>query len=76
MTDVLKELLLMTSLIQSTQVVVVDLLLCTLTTTLLTDVRIFNPDEGVVMPRFSSCFVVTVDPLFWIAGFMVVFIPW
>jgi hypothetical protein len=53
-TDVLKELLLMTSLIQSTQVVVVDLLLCTLTTTLLTDVRIFNPDEGVVMPRFST----------------------
>ena len=76
MTDVLKELLLMTSLIQSTQVVVVDLLLCTLTTTLLTDVRLFNPDKGVVMPWFSSRFVVTADPLFWIVGFMVVFIPW
>jgi len=76
-TDVLKELLLMTSLIQSTHVVVVDLPLCTLTPTLLigriVDVQIF---KEIVLLRITSCFVVTIVPFFRIAGFMFVFIPW
>lgn len=70
----------MTSLIQSTQVVVVDLSLCTLTPTLLTanivDVRICNLDKGDIVSWLSPCFVVTVVPLVRMAGFTVVFIRW